>query len=61
MTIEKLEIPLHDRSRAQVSGTDAGAIYLEVYGHFQPTGNRSEVDKLNAVPHEQGQKDKKAG
>jgi hypothetical protein len=32
MTIEKLEIPLHDRSLVQVSRTDSGALYLEVYG-----------------------------
>ena len=30
MTIEKLEITLHDRSLVQVSRTDAGTIYLEL-------------------------------
>ena len=32
MTIEKLEIPLHDCSLVQVLRTDSGAIYLELYG-----------------------------
>ncbi len=32
MTTDKLEIPLHDRSLVRVSRTDAGAIYVEVYG-----------------------------
>jgi len=31
MTTEKLEIPLHDRSFVQVSLTDLGTIYLELY------------------------------
>ena len=30
MTIEKLEIPLHDRSLIHVSRTDSGAIYVEL-------------------------------
>lgn len=35
MVQEKLEIPLHDRSLVQVSRTDSGTLYIEVYapGH----------------------------
>jgi len=42
-------------------GHHSAAFTLQVYGHFQPTGNRSEVDKLDAVIHEQGKKDKAIG
>lgn len=39
-------------------GHHSAAFTLQVYGHFQPTGNRSEVDKLDTVTDEQGKKDK---
>lgn len=42
-------------------GHHSAAFTLQTYGHFQPSGNRSEVDKLDAVPQEHGQTDKKAG
>ena len=42
-------------------GHHSAAFTLQVYGHFQPTGSRSEVDKLDAITHEQRKKDTAVG
>ena len=42
-------------------GYHSAAFILQVYGHFQSTGNRSEVDKLDAVTIEQARRDKAVG
>jgi len=43
-------------------GHHSAAFTLQVYGHFQPTGNRDEVDKLDDVrPAERTRNAKKTG
>jgi integrase len=42
-------------------GHHSAAFTLQVYGHFQPTGNRSEVDKLDLLPTERTHNAKKTG
>jgi site-specific recombinase XerD len=34
-------------------GLHSAAFTLQTYGHFQPTGNHSEVDKLDTVTNQQ--------
>ncbi|MBI3756671.1 MAG: NAD(P)-dependent oxidoreductase [Deltaproteobacteria bacterium] len=42
--------------------THGAAFTLQVYGHFQPRGNKSEVDKLDTTfPATERQKNKKVG
>jgi integrase len=42
-------------------GHHSAAFTLQAYGHFQPTGNKSEVDKLDRLPTERTHDAKKTG